>query len=67
MSERWRRMVELLDVGWAAMSEADKDLYQAWLIDARPHDLYHLLRHVRRGGRASSTQMAPVKRAPEED
>jgi hypothetical protein len=50
---RWA--AELIDRAWVDLDEDERQVFDDWLKNAKGHDLYILLRHVRRGGRRQSS------------
>lgn len=53
-------LLELADRSWVDLSRAEQAIFEAWLMSAKGHDLYIMLRVDRRRRRTSSQQMVAV-------
>lgn len=64
---RW--VLELTRRNWVDLDEEERQVFEDWLKNAKPHDLYMLIKHVRR--EAKRRRLSSVKEfnavTPEED
>jgi hypothetical protein len=62
-----RIVIELTERAWVDLCEEEREAFDAWLRNAKGHDLYILVRHARRKRKHSSVMNMKAVRGDSED